>query len=98
MKNKHRIGIIIAIIIAVISTGFVIAFADQENNIDVPHEHEYQITAFNRGEITFTCEICGEAYTEDFADHLNERYNAVLDINGDGIVNGKDYAYLNQQY
>ena len=98
MKKKIKSILLLSLVVAVIGTGFVIAFADQENNIDLPHEHEYQITAFDRGEITLTCEICGEAYTEDFAEHLNERDNDMLDLNDDGIVNGKDYAYLNQQY
>ena len=63
----------------------------------IVHEHNYIITAFDKGEITFTCEACGEAYTEHFSDYLNGNDEA-LDMNNDGIVNGKDYAYLNQQY
>ena len=99
MKNKKfRLVVITALVAAVISTSFIVAFADQENNLDVPHEHEYEITAFDRGEISFTCEMCGETYTEYFSDYLNSRDNETFDMNDDGIINGKDYAYLSQQF
>ena len=97
MKTIKRIIACALISMLVVSIGLLCVFADQENNMDVPHEHEYQITAFDKGEITFTCEVCGEAYTECFSNYLNDN-NETLDMNNDGIVNGKDYAYLNQQY
>lgn len=43
-----------------------------------------------------TCTKCGETDEEAFAEHLNDTDCEELDINSDGIVNGKDYAYLIQ--
>ena len=96
MKKKTKLIAVISAI-AILLTGTVLALADQENNIDVPHEHEYHITAFDSetGVVTYTCEICGDAQADCFADHLNESY-ASLDMNDDGIINGKDFAYLKQ--
>ena len=60
------------------------------------HAHEYSITDFQAGTIYFTCN-CGDCYTAQFSEYLNESDNA-LDRNHDGIVNGKDYAYLKTQF
>ena len=98
MKKHIKFTLLLALIIAVISTGLIMAMADQENEFEEPCEHEYQITAFNHGEITFTCEICEDTYTDYFVKHINERGYEPIDMNHDGIVNGKDYAYLMRNY
>lgn len=93
MKNKSKFLIIIALVISVISTGLIV-FADQENELEVPCEHQYQITDFQGHNAIFTCEECDESYEVSFTDHVNERGYEPLDLNNDGIVNGKDYGYL----
>ena len=97
MSNMKKFKIIacLALITAVICTGFVLAFADQENNFDVC-DHTYTVTSFEDGVATLTCTECGDTDTEVFADHLNDTDCEELDMNSDGIVNGKDYAYLIQ--
>lgn len=97
MKQKHKILTTVVVLLVIIST-LTVAFANQENEFDFPHEHNYQITAFADGVVTFTCEICEENYQENFAEHLNDCGYAPLDMNGDGIVNAKDYAYLIRKY
>ena len=96
-KKTKLITVISTIVIIFTSTVFVLA--DQENNLDIPHEHEYQITAFDSetGGVTYTCEICGDIQVDCFTDHLNEVGYVPLDMNDDGIINGKDYAYLKQK-
>ncbi len=84
--------------LSVVGTGLIIAFADQENEFEIPCEHEYEVVAFNHGEVTFQCEICGETCTDDFVNHINQRNYTLMDMNNDGIVNGKDYAYLLREY
>lgn len=97
-KQTKMIAVISAI--CVLLTGTLIVLAAQENELDIPHEHEYQITSFDSGTgtVTFTCDICEETQRECFADHLNERGYEALDMNQDGIVNAKDYGYLIQNY
>lgn len=98
MKKTKLIALLSAVVL--LFTGALVAVAVQENElvIDPAHEHAYQIVAFENGVVTFRCEVCDDAYTEDFADHLNERAYAPLDVVPDGIVNAKDYAYLLQHY
>ena len=99
MKKKTKISIIL-IALVILLTSTIIAFADQENEFDYPHEHENQITSFDTetGTIFFTCEICGEPSTDLFVNHINERGYEPIDMNHDGIVNGKDFAYLMRNY
>lgn len=96
--NKRINLIVIISIICVLFTGTIIALASQENEFDVPHDHDYQITDFNEGTITFTCEICGDVQTDNFSNHINERDNELIDMNHDGIINAKDYAYLMHKF
>lgn len=67
---------------------------------DSTHEHQYQITSFDTrdGSIIYTCDVCGEQQTDHFIDHINERGYEIIDMNHDGIVNGKDFAYLMRNY
>ena len=99
MNKKTKIIAVISAI-CILFTGALIALADQENEFDIPHEHEYQITSFDShtGVITFKCEICDEETTERFIDHVNERGYEPIDMNHDGIINGKDFAYLMRNY
>lgn len=94
-KNTKRIALLSAFFLLI--TGAMVAVAGQENNLIIPHEHDYQIVAFEEGVVTFRCEDCDAMHTEDFADHINEDYEP-LDVVADGIVNAKDYAYLLQHY
>lgn len=96
---KKRLLLIFALMLT-ICTECVFVFADQENNMDIPHEHMFQITTFNSktGNATVMCETCGESRTLCFTEHLNEMNCEMFDINNDGIVNGKDYACLKQNY
>jgi hypothetical protein len=57
-------------------------------------EHSYEISRFENEIIDFSCVRCNNKYSESFADHINERGYVPLDMNGDGIINAKDYAYL----
>ena len=93
LKNNLKIVIILGVIIAVVLTGFVFAFADQENELEFC-DHEYTVTAFSNGVATICCSECGDTDTLVFAEHLNSRDCEELDMNHDGIVNAKDYAYL----
>ena len=97
MNKKSKLIIFISVF-AIILTASIIAFADQENNFEIEHEHDYSITAFKDGVVTFTCEECGDEFTEIFEEHLNEKNYELLDMNNDGIVNGKDYGYLLQNF
>ena len=99
MKKKTKMVAIICTLV-ILFTGAIFALADQENEFEYPHEHEYQITAFETktGIITFTCDICEEEHTENFIGHINERGYDPTDMNHDGIVNGKDFAYLMRNY
>ena len=98
MNKKFRKTAGVCLAALLISTSFISAFAYQENELDIPHEHEYSITAVNAGEVTFACDICDADYTEVFSSHINEREYAPLDVVEDGIVNAKDYAYLIKNY
>lgn len=80
-------------------TGSAIAFATQENELTPSCEHEYQIVSLERnGDIILMCDNCNDRITTTFAEHLNERDYAPLDVVPDGIVNAKDYAIIYQNY
>ena len=93
LKNNLKIVIILGVIIAVAFTGFVFAFADQENELEFC-DHEYTVTAFSGGVATICCSECGDTDTLVFAEYLNSRDCEELDMNHDGIVNAQDYAIL----
>ena len=61
------------------------------------HTHAYTITDLKNGMVCFSCS-CGDSYATPFAEHLNNTGDDILDINSDGIVNGRDYAYLVKQF
>ena len=61
-----------------------------------PTGHAYALSGFNKGVIEFSCIHCMDGYNEKFEDYLNTT-DETLDVNNDGIVNGKDYAYLKQR-
>ena len=96
MKKQFKLVLLSALVMAVISTGLMIAFASQENDLEVQHDHEYFVASFSNGVATLECDICGETQTARFDEHINERGYEPLDINNDGIVNAKDYGYLIQ--
>ncbi len=82
-----------------IMTGTVIAFANQENELNTPCDHDYQIVSLEpNGDIILTCENCNDRMTTTFEEHINERGYTPLDVVPDGIVNAKDYAYILQHY
>ena len=61
-------------------------------------DHSYQVTSFNNGIAVLTCTCCDEECSDSFAAHINESGYEPLDMNGDGIINAKDYAYLIKNY
>ena len=94
-KNVKLIALISAV--ALLFTGALVAVAGQENDLNIPHEHDYEVVAFEDGVVTLRCQVCDDACTVDFIDYVNEDY-APLDVVEDGIVNAKDYAYLLQHF
>jgi len=96
-KNTKLIAVLSAFFLLL--GGAMVAVAVQENNLEINPDcqHQYSVAAFEDGVVTFRCELCDDAYTEDFIDHVNEAY-APMDVVTDGIVNAKDYAYLLQHY
>lgn len=94
--KKRLLSVILSLaLIASVGTGLVIARADQENNLDIPCAHEFMVSAVHSGEITFTCTVCQDSYTENFSNHINGA-NSTLDVNEDGLVNIRDYSILYQ--
>ena len=65
--------------------------------------HDIDVAAVQDSAVfTVKCEKCGMDETVNFSDVLNaERgdanYKEALDLNGDGIINGRDLAYLKTQ-
>ena len=96
MKKKIKLFTLFTLAALVVSTGVFAVFATQDNELGEPHEHIYAVSSFDKGTVVLTCTVCGESYADIFAEHLNEFDNELYDINYDGIVNGKDYAYLSQ--
>lgn len=97
MKNKKRLIAIICAI-ALLLTGGIIAFASQENELDVHTEHTYRVAAFKDGVVKFKCDGCEDTIYVNFFEHINERNYDLLDVVEDGVINAKDYAYLKQHY
>ena len=64
----------------------------------MPLGHSYELSDFNKGVAVFSCVRCEEKYNEHFEDYLNKTDYAPFDVNNDGIINGKDYAYLKQDF
>ena len=60
--------------------------------------HNYQVLSFNGDVVLLKCKDCGITTNDSFKNHINERGYAPLDMNDDGIVNAKDYAYLIKNY
>lgn len=87
---KRALGFVLLFAV-VACTGFVVL---AQGGGEQAHTHEYTIASVSGGDVVFTCS-CGDSYTERFADYLNGG-NEVYDANYDGIINGKDYAYLKQ--
>ena len=56
--------------------------------------HSYAIQQFENGVAEFRCSRCEDEFSDSFADHINDKDCDYFDMNGDGIVNAKDYAYL----
>lgn len=72
-------------------------------------EHNYVIVGFDyeTGLATIRCSRCKYTYTDYFASHVTghkvpgenpENYDPVFDVVNDGVINGKDYAYLLQEF
>lgn len=65
-------------------------------------EHNWQIVYYvpveNDSIIVLRCNECNAYYRVRFADHLNDRDFPLLDLNNDGIVNAKDYAFIIKHY
>jgi DNA-directed RNA polymerase subunit RPC12/RpoP len=63
--------------------------------LDKTSEHDYALVDFNDALAGIECSRCNERYTISFMDYLDKQ-NDFLDVNGDSIVNAKDYALLKQ--
>lgn len=94
MKKKNKFFFAVVLTLAIISTG-IIVYAQNETPCI---EHDYKVAAFDNGTATLMCQQCGETCSDCFGDHLNQRGYEPLDMNDDGIVNAKDYAYLIHHY
>ena len=97
MKNTKKLFVAFLVVCITISCA-ALAFANQENGIDIPHTHEYQVVHFEDGIVTCECKICKETKYERFDSHINEWDYELLDMNGDEIVNAKDFAILVKNY
>ncbi len=68
-----------------------------------PTGHDLQVTPLEASaHFRIFCPVCGTDKTFRFADYLNAaagdaHYDADIDLNGDGIINGRDLAYLKTQ-
>ena len=63
--------------------------------------HNWEVVAFDAAYnvITLKCSDCDLIHTIDFADCLtnfnaNDEYFSAVDVNNDGVINGRDYSYL----
>ena len=80
--------------------------ADKEVYALYTDDHHYAVTAFSTdGVATISCTGgCGvDTRTVTFLDCLNaktgsDRYEQLLDVNGDGIINALDYVLLDRQF
>ena len=80
--------------------------ADKEVYALYTDDHHYAVTAFSTdGVATISCTGgCGvDTRTVTFLDCLNaktgsDRYEQLLDVNGDGIINARDYVLLDRQF
>lgn len=66
-------------------------------------KHTYAINSFENHIAHIACAECGHSYNVSFIDCMNayvgdENYDDVLNVNGDDIINGRDYAILIQTY
>ena len=86
----------------------VIVYADEEpttesNNVvssDVC-SHSWGVVAFDPiyNVVTLKCSECSLIHTLDFSECLtnfnaNNEYFSAVDVNNDGVINGRDYSYL----
>ena len=55
--------------------------------------HNYQLNDFKNGIAKIQCIRCCDEYSIPFIDYVN-RYNPIIDVVQDGVINAKDYAYL----
>ena len=94
MKKKNMLFFAVVLALAIISTGIMVYAQNEAPCIS----HEYKVAAFDNGTATLICQRCGETQSDSFSDHLNQRNYEPLDMNSDGIVNAKDYAYLIHHY
>ncbi|MBR0411964.1 MAG: hypothetical protein IJI47_00135 [Eubacterium sp.] len=98
MKNKTRLILAVSAIAVLCAAAFTV-FADQENNFDSPCEHSYAVREFSGNTAHFVCEHCGDEQSIPFADYVGARstdsdFEPLLDLNNDGIINGRDLANL----
>jgi hypothetical protein len=96
MKKKWLMMLCAAVLALTVT---MIAFAAQENELNTPCEHDYQVVSLeSNGDIILMCDNCYDRITTTFVEHINERNYAPLDVVPDGIVNAKDYAYIYRNY
>ena len=61
--------------------------------------HSFVIKSFDGEQVSAECDRCHEVKTFDFMFRYNTEITenddwAVIDVNGDGVINAKDYAYI----
>ncbi|MBQ9517734.1 MAG: S8 family serine peptidase [Eubacterium sp.] len=66
---------------------------EPENGCTHDWQPVYSVPIQNDSIIVLKCANCNEYYRVSFAAYINDNY-APVDLNGDGIVNGRDYAIL----
>ena len=75
--------------------------SESELQSDSYCEHNWEVVAFDAtyNIITLKCSECDHIVTLDFAECLtnfnaNNEYFSAVDVNNDGVINGRDYSYL----
>ena len=66
---------------------------EPENGCNHDWQIIYSVSVPNDTIVVLRCDECASYYRVSFMEHINTDY-PLLDLNGDGIVNAKDFAYI----
>jgi hypothetical protein len=66
-------------------------------------DHNFYVSKFDNGAMVLSCNDCDVTLNVEFMDVLDTEktdydYVSAVDVNGDGTINAKDYAYLLNQF
>ena len=85
----------------VVAVALVITAKSVYASVNSHESHNYEITSFDKatGEVCLRCAECGDEQTQLFSEELNSRgASLLLDVVNDGVVNAKDYAFIERHY